>query len=486
MKGMTAGRLYKSASARFLLLYLAISLACVVPILCYVYYKADDIVLEDFTGRLERRRENLVRHYQDGGLPLLSEKIRSRIDRGLIDDGMILLVDSAGRKVEGNLSVWPANVTDGPGWKPIFLKREGEKEAHLFLVSVTHLPSGHRFLISGRLDDREQVQSALLYALLGAFGLAVPLALIGSLIVVRQLNRMVEVVADTASHIADGDLGRRARRDHSLDPLDRLSASLNRMLRRIETLVEENRMMTDALAHDLRSPLTRICASLDKAGRFPAPSGNADQLQAIGQEVDLMLHMLDSTLEISRAEAGIGRGDFAWHDLGALVQDLYDMYQPLAEEQGLRLALDSQGEMPFLCNRGLIARALSNLIDNAIKYGGTGGLIHFGAHVTSQGAVLHVADAGSGIAPERRAEAIGKYRRLDDARGAPGMGLGLTLVAAVARLHNGELLLEDNAPGLRASLVLPRALPGGVMAKPRLRRPDALHRRRPAPDSTPN
>lgn len=446
-------RLRKSATVRFLAIYLTICLACVVPVMTFLYYEADRILLADFTSRLERRRDNLVRHFEEGGIPQISEKVRDRIDRGLIDNGMILLVDASNQPVEGNLAEWPDAVPNFSGWRSIKLRRDGEEEEYLFLVSVTQLPSGYRFLTTGRMDDQEEVLGAMWRALLGAFGLAVFLSLLGSMVVVRQLNRMVNVVGDTASQIADGDLGQKVRRDYSEDPLDRLGAALNRMMDRIAKLMEENRSMTDALAHDLRSPLTRIHAMVDRAERAGA-NGATPMLQAIEHEVDTMVRMLDSTLEISRAESGLGRENFQTEDMCTLVRELGDMYTPLVEKHGLAVRYDCEGGISLHCNRSLIARALSNLIDNAIKYGGPAGTIRLGACRRDDGRVaIYIADSGSGIAPGKREEAIRKYSRLDDSRLLPGMGLGLSLVAAIARLHNGELVLEDNSPGLRASLV---------------------------------
>lgn len=450
----------KSVSARFLLLCFTIILACTVPVLWFASRQAEEILVADFTGRLERRRGNLERHFHEGGTNKLIEQMQERIRRGLVDDGMVLLVDARGRKIAGNSSRWPANVADIEGWHPVKLSKDGESDVQPYLVSVTHLPNGHKFLLSGLLDDHEAVRSAMTRALLGAVLLAMFLATIGSFIIRRHLNRMVQVVARTASNIADGNLTLRSHRDFSFDPLDRVSESLNRILERIEALIEENRTMTDALAHDLRSPLTRICASLEQAGRFRSEtgqreSGTPDSVQAIGQEVALMLRMIDDTMEISRAEAGIGREHFEYFDLARVLRDLFDMYLPLAHVQKVELTFDCEHELPVFGNKGLITRAIANLVDNAFKHGSSGWEIALGAATADDHVIISVRDRGDGIPRERHDEALAKYRRLSKARSLPGMGLGLTLVTAVARLHNGRLKLDDNRPGLTACLVLP-------------------------------
>ncbi|MDP3908558.1 HAMP domain-containing sensor histidine kinase [Novosphingobium sp.] len=449
----------KSVSTRFLLLCFAISLACTLPVLWFANRQAEEILLADFTGRLERRRGNLERHFQDGGTALLLEKIQDRIERRIIDDGLILLVDDRGRKLGGNLASWPAAVDDVEGWQPVQLRQDGERRARPYLASVTQLENGNRLLVSGLLDDREEVRLAMTHAILGAILLAMALATLGSLFIRSHLNRMVQVVARTASNIAAGNLSRRAPRNHSLDPLDQVSESLNRILARIEGLIEENRTMTDALAHDLRSPLTRICASLERAGLAAGDAKPADSLQAIEQEIALMLRMIDDTMEVSRAEAGIGREHFETFDLAAVLRGLFEMYLPLAHVNGVELELDCQSELWVHGNKGLITRALANLIDNAFKHGLAGGKVWLQARRGDGQVIVAVRDSGHGIPPDRYSEALAKYRRLSMARSLPGMGLGLTLVTAVAHLHNGSLKLDDNCPGLAASLLLPGAPP---------------------------
>lgn len=445
----------RSVSTRFLLLCLGISLTCTVPVLWFASRQAEEIVVADFAGRLEERRSRLESAFHDGGTSLIIEKIQNRINQGITDDGMILLVDAQGRKREGNLSRWPTNVVDRQGWHPVELRKDGESHEQSYLASVTHLSNGDRLLVSGLLDDREGVRSALHHSLLGAVLLALLMAIIGSLVIRRHLNRMVRVVALTASNIADGNLSQRSPRDFSLDPLDSVSASLNRILERIEALIEENRTMTDALAHDLRSPLTRICASLEQASRTQGHAAMPDSLQAIEQEVSLMLRMIDDTLEISRVEVGIGREHFEYFDLAKVLHDLFDMYLPLAHVQDVELTLDCADNLYVYGNKGLIARAIANLVDNAFKYGLAGKEISLSGSIANGQVVISVADRGEGIPSERHDEALAKYRRLSRARSLAGMGLGLSLVTAVAHLHNGRLKLDDNCPGLAVQLTFP-------------------------------
>jgi signal transduction histidine kinase len=228
------------------------------------------------------------------------------------------------------------------------------------------------------------------------------------------------------------------------------------MLARIEALVEELRLVTDALAHDLRSPLTRIRASVEKAMVQPSEETQRQALDAVALEIGGMLRMITGTLEVSRAEAGMGRENFTAFDLGALTRDLCEMYHPLAEEAGVSIVVERPRDIAFFGNRELIGQAASNLIDNALKYGSSGESIRIGVDESDTWIMFWVADRGAGIPADRREEAMRKYRRLDEARATDGSGLGLALVRAVARLHGGDLVLEDNDPGLRVILRFPR------------------------------
>lgn len=282
--------------------------------------------------------------------------------------------------------------------------------------------------------------------------LAVPLALFAAYAAVRIVKARVDDIVETAEAVRAGRLSRRVPLDGSADTFDRLGLTLNAMLDQTEALICELRIVTDGLAHDLRSPLTRLKVRLDHALHPPDAAGQRAALIAAEAEADLLLAMLSTALQISRAEAGIGRDHFTPVDLGQLLHDLADLYQPLAEENGLRLRVET-GKGPVLpAHRELLSQAVSNLIDNAFKYGA--GPIRLAAGLTDKGGWIRVCDAGPGIAPADHAEALRRFGRLDPARSGLGAGLGLALVGAVARLHNGSIRLEDAGPGLCVELRL--------------------------------
>jgi signal transduction histidine kinase len=233
-----------------------------------------------------------------------------------------------------------------------------------------------------------------------------------------------------------------------------IAAAINAMLERIEQLIEQLRLVTDSLAHDLRSPLTRIRANIEKAAGYAAAEPEQQALEAISTDVDRLLRLISATLEIGRAEAGMGRQQFSAFDVAELIRDICEIYQPVVEERGLSICTEGDSSVPFFGNRQMTGRAVANLMDNALNYGASGGAISLAALDRGDGVEIVVSDRGPGISPELREVAVRKYRRLEDARTAEGSGLGLAMARAVARLHGGDLILEDNEPGLRVRLVL--------------------------------
>ena len=446
---------WRSTSGRFALLHFLLSFACTLPILLYLYHEIDDILLDDFTRPLEYRQSNLEKHYRSGGIARLRTAVASRAERAHRDQTAILLIDADGRKLAGNLAIWPHGLPAPRDWTPVVLKRDGVEHAEEFMVRTTNLAGGQRLLLGGLLDNRADMRTALLFALVAAFALAIPIGVLGSLAMVREMNRMVAAIADVGQHVGAGDLQRRAETDGSGDPVDRLKTTLNDMLDRIEALVEEHRLLTDTLAHDLRSPLARIHMQVARGSYRYCDGDHAARFAVVETELDGVLHILDSALEISRAEAGIGRGNFELFDLGAMLRDLCEIFMPLAAASGVSIVLHYRGEIFARGDRTLLARAISNLIDNALKYGSQGGEVRVEACDSGIGLRLAVLDRGEGIAEHRRHEALRKFGRLDHARTTRGSGLGLTLVAAVAALHDGSFRLESNDPGLRAELLLP-------------------------------
>jgi signal transduction histidine kinase len=294
------------------------------------------------------------------------------------------------------------------------------------------------------------------------------LGLAGGLFVTRRVLRRVDAMTETTRSIMAGDLGERLPVGGSGDEIDRLAANLNQMLERIESLMHGLKEVSDNIAHDLKTPLTRLRNRAEQALRA---AGNEAEyrhaLESTIEESDGLITTFNALLMIARAESGQAREDMKEFDAAEIAHDVCELYEPLAEEKGLALKIEAAAPAPVKGNRELVSQALANLVDNAIKYtepdgkalNGTPAEILVRADNAGDRILLTVADRGPGIPQADRSRAVERFVRLEQSRSHPGSGLGLSLAAAVARLHGGELTLEDNAPGLKTVIALPRKGP---------------------------
>jgi signal transduction histidine kinase len=318
-------------------------------------------------------------------------------------------------------------------------------------------PVGPNWLVSGRLlDDWEQEQRGIESAMLLATLLSLALGIGGGLVVTRYVGRRLNSVADAIEGVSSGDLSRRVvGAPGGGDAFDRLATRLNAMLDKVERLMIELRVVTDSLAHDLRSPLARLRTKTETAVLLTDTAQRDAALGGLLVETDLVMRMLTMLIEISRAES-VSRDRFATVDPAELVEEIAELYQPVAEEAGLRFntAIELH-PLHITLHRELITQAITNLIDNALRHGASGGEVTL--RLSSEGGEMRfqVEDRGPGIADEDQERALSRFGRLDNARSTPGAGLGLSLIAAVARLHGGRFALRDNAPGLVAAIIIP-------------------------------
>jgi signal transduction histidine kinase len=445
----------RSSTGRFLILHVSLTLLSTVPVLSLVYYQTNRALVAMYRQRIVDRENGMLLHYRQGGIGELKQWVDERVATGTTGDTAVLVADPSGRKIAGNLTGWPPTIAHDVRWAQMRLYREGHDQTELFAISARMLPSGYRMLTGTPIEVREKVREALLRGFASAALLYALLTLLAALLVDRVFKRAVAAVRDVGEAIAAGDFTRRVQLKNANDTFLAISNAINRMLDTIEALLSQLRFLTDSLAHDLRSPLTRIRASLETATAHSSDATALQALEKVSSEVQGMMRTITTTLQTSRAEAGIGRENFARFDLGALLKDLCEMYHPLVEERGFEIDARPVGELSFVGNRELIGQAVSNLLDNALKYGGCC-RIELGADTADSEFRLWVADNGAGIPENSRDEAMKKYGRLEQARTLEGSGLGLALVRAVARLHGGDLSLEDNRPGLRAVMHLPK------------------------------
>ncbi|HYC96010.1 MAG TPA: histidine kinase dimerization/phospho-acceptor domain-containing protein, partial [Sphingomicrobium sp.] len=326
MSAGLAGRLRHSSGARFVALYLALTLLSAIPLFAFIYHQTDRLLVAEAREVVAEHLDLLGAEHREGGIAQLAESIAETVASGAAAHEAYLLVDGRGTPLAGNLSAWPPISPDEEAWTELLLYRRASDRPEVIGFTVERLPGGHRLLVGRVMDDRGRLRGALITALASALLLAVPIALIGSIIMLKFMNARVEAMADATARVASGELQTRIASHGTNDPFDRLAAALNAMLERLEGLVEELRFVTDTLAHDLRSPLTRMRATLERAAGSRDPSELEAAASAIAREIDTMLKMTSATIEVSRAEAGIGRDEFVALDVATLVRDLCELY----------------------------------------------------------------------------------------------------------------------------------------------------------------
>jgi signal transduction histidine kinase len=416
------------------------------------------------TGLLDRQVEAAIRsdgqglseRWEEGGVPNVVFTIQERMAENVDDDAIYFLTDALGRKINGNLDAWPANVVSPGVFYELNVTRDGVKSTAEVLRY--DLPGGFRLLVGRDVKGRAQLKHLLPGSLLYSGILVAVLALVGSLVMRNLFRRMVADVSSTAAAIARGDLQRRVRRSGRGDEFDDMAEAINTMLERIVKLMDGVRQVSNSIAHDLRTPIARARARLEDAAAHA--TGEAELRAAVERAVgdlDAVTAVFQALMRIAEIEAGSRRSAFAEVDFGPLLADLAELYGALAEERGLTLTLRVPDTLPAYGDRDMIQQALANLLDNAIKFSPEGGTISLSAELLDKRVRITVADQGPGIPEADRSRATERFFRGEQARNTPGSGLGLALVQAVATLHDGALVLEDASPGLRAVIILPTA-----------------------------
>lgn len=440
---------------RFAALVFLMQIACVVVALAAVHQFTSRSVNQASREVAVSLRDDIAATYAAAGIAAAGATVRARVNADHSGASVLLLENAKGEPIAGNLPRWPAGVGTAESWRHIEARKQGQRGGEPLTIGVvtTRFPDGTRLLTGHVVENDIRFGGYLEAALLGAVLLAIPLAAAAAFLSALIIRGRLRSVIETASAVSRGAMDQRITLSGSRDMFDTLGEEINAMLDRIAALMDEMRLVTDGLAHDLRSPLTRMRAVLDHALRRTDDEAAAAALARAMEEGDALLRMLDSALLISRAEAGIGRDGFAPLDVGALLIDFQDMYDALAEESGVTIGVHASTGLRVRAHREMLGQALSNLIDNALKYGGDA--IVLAARHRDGAIEIVVSDNGPGIAQERRVEALRRFSRLDASRHVSGAGLGLSLAAAVAHLHGGALTLEDAEPGLLVLLSLP-------------------------------
>lgn len=455
---LTSPKLIKTSTFRLAAVYLAVFAISVGAILGYVYWNTAVLLERQIDETIRAEVSSLGEQYRQGGLGQLMETIKSRSEHP--SDNIYLLTNYFGRRIAGNIDALPVEAVGGQGWMEFAYAVETAEglERHQARAFHTPLDLGFTLLVGRDVQERRDFADLIRRTLFWAIGLAVVFGLGGAVMTSRNFLRRVDSISQTSRTIMAGDLSGRMPVSGTGDELDRLAENLNDMLDQIERLMIGMKEISSNVAHDLKTPLTRLRARAEDALRHGDGASCRAALEDTLEEADQLLRTFNALLSIARTEAGQAREGLGDIEAGPLVEELAEMFAPLVEEEGGRLTSRAEPGLVVRADRQLLAQALTNLLDNALKYAVTEDRrleVALTAERRDGSVIIAVADNGPGVPEAERDHVVERFVRLETGRSKPGSGLGLSLVAAVMTLHGGRLELRDNAPGLRAELVLP-------------------------------
>ena len=407
----------------------------------YLDREIDAVIIADAQAISDRLR--------DFGLPGAIDTINERVGHASDEHAIYLLVDPTLSPIAGNLRAWPLEVRARPGWNNINLERDGR--LHLTRALVGTLTGGFRLLVGRDVQDRAEVRALIVDSLIWASLGASILAIFGGLLMRRAVLARVETINRTASAIVSGDFSHRVPTHGSSDEFDRLARTVNAMLEQIERLVEGVRNASNVVAHDLRTPLAELRSRLETLLRARPTEPYEEIQQAVG-DIDRIVEIFNALLRLAEIDSGVRRAGFRAVDLAQVANELMELYEPLAEDKEIAFVCEAPDSVEVSGDPNLLAQAIGNLVDNAIKYSPREGSVSLRITCAGDRVNVVVTDAGPGIAESDRTRAVERFYRGDHASVAKGIGLGLSIVDAIARLHGATLTLENNHPGLIATL----------------------------------
>jgi signal transduction histidine kinase len=406
---------------------------------------------------------------QDFGLMAAEDSIRVRIAEAPHGPTLYLLTDKNLQPIIGNFATWPAEVGTKPGWYLVDLDRHGQLQPVRFRSLV--LPGGMHFLVGREVGDRAEIRALIVDALSWAGATSLLLAVGGGLLVRRSVLGRVEAINRTASAIVRGDLSRRLPTRDTSDEFDQLAETINAMLQQIEKLIEGIRNTSNAVAHDLRTPLAELRAQLEELIRTdPSRTEMREGVYKAVADIDRVIGIFNALLRLVEIDSGLRRSGFRQVDLAEIATEVAELYDPLTEEKQAAFVINAPPGLTVNGDPYLLAQAIANLVDNAVKYTPCGGAIELRMTASPGGLIeIAVADNGPGIADIDKPRVTERFYRGRSTCETAGLGLGLSVVEAIARLHAGALTFADNHPGLIASLTIP--------ATPQMAAPDILARK---------
>ncbi|MBL9096675.1 MAG: HAMP domain-containing histidine kinase [Alphaproteobacteria bacterium] len=463
---------FRTATFRLAFAYLILFAVSVLLLLGFIYWRtagfmaaqADETIRAEVQGLGEQYKRRLI-----GGLRtiIVERSARARNSLYLLSLGDVPLA--------GNLPGWPPNAVEtAPGWINFNYVRgvDDDSEVRPARAARVELLGGYKLLVGRDMTEVNAVESTIRSTLLWSLAITGFFGVVGGVWISRNVMRRLELINRTSRDIMSGDLTRRIPMQGSRDELDDLAGNLNEMLEQIERLMMGMREVADNIAHDLRTPLNRLRNKLE--GALIGQGSREEQMQALESaivEADGLISTFNSLLLIAEAETGAHRDTLELMDLSEVIHDIADLYEPAAEDRGVTLKFVAPSRITVRGNRSLLARAAANLVENALKYTPKGGAVTVatGINPRNDRPTFSVRDTGPGIPEADRERVLDRFVRLERSRNTPGSGLGLSLVAAVARMHDAVIDLADAKPGLLATITFPAVeeAQAAIAAQPR-------------------
>ena len=479
---MLLSKTLRSSTLKLAFIYVTLFSTAIFALLGYVYWSTARYLYEVSDRAISAESVLLAKAYEAGGRDGLVAFINRRLTDVHFNDWVYLLVDHSLDYIAGNLKRWPTGLHSLGGWSavaPVNWQSEAAKPAAL-RASYRSLPDGYYLLVGRDIEDLDRFGERVTIGLASAALLFLVLAAAAGISTSRRSVARIEAINATSREIMRSGLGERIPLRGTGDEWDGLAENLNSMLDRIEELVETNRQVSDNVAHDLRTPLTRMRGRLERAcNQQLEVSQHRSLVNDTISDLDEILTTFSSLLRISQIEARDRTAAFRDIDLGEIVRDVVELFEPAAEEKAVRIQLCTGEAVSVVGDRDLLFDAISNLVDNAIKHGGDRGEVRIAVARCDDGPVLSIGDRGPGIPIEERSHVLRRFYRLERSRNRPGNGLGLSLVAAVASLHGARIVMADNSPGLRIELHFPNPQRVALSASNQQEQPWAVGLHRP-------
>lgn len=446
-------RLLRLSAVNLAFSYVVLSITVLALFASSLWYSWRENIEQGRIEILQADVRGLADVFQTRGAQALAAEIDARVGKRLAGDKIIMLADPSLARLAGNLPVWPREVPEPPGTYVKWIDVDGTPKRVVLIHSL--LPNRYNLLIGLDVTRFRTMETLFWRGLVGTGGIVVLIGVVGGMLIRRALLFEIQGINQTATAIVEGNLSRRLPLHGGTAEFNMLAQTINRMLDQIEQLVHGVRNVSNAIAHDLRTPLAELRSRLEELSVIrPSPEETFAEIDAAVDDVDRVIGIFNALLRLAEIDTGARRSGFVQVDLSKIANEAAEYYQPIAELKGITFSLVSPGVLTVAGDPLLLAQAIGNLIDNALKYTQEKGAINVQVQRSDRTIAVSVSDDGPGIPDDEKHKVTERFYRGDASRGTPGVGLGLSLVAAVAKLHGGSLEFSDNHPGLRASLIL--------------------------------